>query len=279
MICMNNKIFKIFMLLLFSLMLVNVVSATDFNGLDSLINNNDVISLDDDVVLSDVEINSSEFDDGILINKNVTIDGNGHFIDARSNNRIFNVVNSSLTLKNITLKNGFYDGYGGAICAESSVINLEDVVFSNNVALIGGAIMANNTDINMINNVVFDNNGAYIGGAIAILSRNVLDTKYANFINNRAYYAVNAFSKGDVIFHDKNIRFLSNGILYYAINFNEENLNRNYELNYDKYFNDYTVTVFDTDCLLDSFKSLNINIGLNNNANILYDAFGKNIFM
>lgn len=276
---MYDKFVKVFVLLLLSLMLVNVVSATDFNGLDSLISNNDVISLDDDVVLSDVEVNSSEFDDGILINKNVTIDGNGHFIDAKSNNRIFNVVNCSLTLKNITLKNGYYYGYGGAICAESSVINLEDVVFCNNVALIGGAIMTNNTDINMVNNVVFNNNSAYVGGAIAILSRNVLDTKYATFDNNRAYYAVNVFSKGDVVFHDSGIPLLGNGILYYSINFEEKDFNSNYEINYDKYFNDYSVNVFDTGCLLDSFKSLNSGSSNLDNAKNLYDAFGKTYYV
>ena len=56
-----------------------------------------------------------DFVSGIVINRNVTINGNGHTIDAKGNARIFNIQASDVIIKNLTIKNAHYNDDGGAI--------------------------------------------------------------------------------------------------------------------------------------------------------------------
>ena len=76
----------------------------DFDSLQDLINKNDKIELDRDYTyISGVD----EITEGIIINKNITIDGGkGHTIDAKEMSRIFNVQALNVTFKNIIFANG-----------------------------------------------------------------------------------------------------------------------------------------------------------------------------
>lgn len=107
----------------------------------------------------------------ITIEKTITIDGQGHTIDANSKSRIFFVLAENVVLKNLILKNGKVSGSeqrGAAIYGQCTSINC---TFINNFvdaesAAFGGAIFEG-TAINctFINNEVFGRDGAY-GGAI-----------------------------------------------------------------------------------------------------------------
>jgi predicted outer membrane repeat protein len=73
------------------------------------------------------------------IRHNVVIDGNSHSIDGQSKTNIFRVYSSTLTLKNIILKNG-HAVQGGAIYCLYGNLNIDGCTFLSNVANEGGAI-------------------------------------------------------------------------------------------------------------------------------------------
>ncbi len=83
---------------------------------------------------------------GIIINKNITINGNGHTIDGRGISRIF-IINYGkhlhfykVTLNNIKFINGHTKIYGGAILNLAN-LTVKNCYFSNNKAsTVGGAI-------------------------------------------------------------------------------------------------------------------------------------------
>lgn len=100
---------------------------------------------------------------GIVITKDITIDGNGHTLDGKSKSRIFMILfdlkeKNKVTLNNINFKNGHTNYYGGAI------LNFANLT---------------------VNKCSFTNNYAkYCGGAINSLG--YLDCKNSNFNKNTA---------------------------------------------------------------------------------------------
>ena len=77
----------------------------------------------------------SDYIDGIEITKFITIDGQGHFIDAKGQARIFKVDGlNTLTLKNIIFKNGFSSANGGAVLADVVKIEIINCTFDSNKA-------------------------------------------------------------------------------------------------------------------------------------------------
>ena len=86
----------------------------NFRYLDELIHSGvKEIVLDSDIILSEEE---SKCENGIIINVDgLVIDGKGHTIDVRGKTRIFYCTGKNITIKNITLKNGFTEKNGGAI--------------------------------------------------------------------------------------------------------------------------------------------------------------------
>ena len=135
------------------------------------------------ILNSDVTKDSSEFDkykDGIVINKNITIIGNGFTINANNDGRIF-FLNSgfTLTLINITLANAHVSlgggndvRQGGAIYTDGGNIIISDSRFSNNSVDLdgkgyGGAIYVSNGNLN-ITDSQFDNNKGRQGGTISL---------------------------------------------------------------------------------------------------------------
>ena len=72
----------------------------------------------------------------------MTIDGNGHVIDANKSSGIFYINSSSITLKNITFKNGD-SFFGGAIYCNGLNMTIDNCIFINNGAESGGAIYCN----------------------------------------------------------------------------------------------------------------------------------------
>ena len=118
---------------------------TSFKYLDYLINekylNNSTIYLGDDYKY--IEDSDFEFKEGIIINRTLTIEGNGHMINGSDLARIFKATqNAAVTFMNIIFANGNagYGGYGGAIWAEDSTAKAVNCTFRNNNAYYGGAI-------------------------------------------------------------------------------------------------------------------------------------------
>ena len=87
--------------------------------------------------------------EGIIISKNLTINGNGFAIDAQGKSRILNIKNgTNVVLNNIIFTNGYVKGYGGAILANGTV-NIVGSTFTDNTAAgvdgFGGAVFFNDT--------------------------------------------------------------------------------------------------------------------------------------
>ena len=179
----------------------------DFDNLQDLINKNDEIELDRDYTyISGVD----EITGGIIINKNITIDGKGHTLDANEMSRIFNVQALNVTFKNIIFVNGksnvkYDDGgnSGGAICynldnTESINFNVINCTFVDNTADLdnynqnypGGAIYikANNGKFNITDSIFKNNKATGNGGAIYLNTKNSEFNLYnSSFIANTAY--------------------------------------------------------------------------------------------
>ena len=142
-------------------------------------NSDAVINLNNDFYFdSDYD---TAFAEGIMIERPVTINGNGYTIDAKGQARIFQVISADVVLENITFINGHSTG-GGAVYFEDTGI-VSDCNFTNNTATgndgFGGALyFLNNGEVT---NCYFANNSASSGGAVYIYSGSVGN---CNFVNN-----------------------------------------------------------------------------------------------
>ena len=110
---------------------------------------------------------------GVFINKDITIDGNGHSIDGMGKSRIFNInygdglKHYNVILKNINFKNGHANIYGGAIL-NFAYLTVDHCTFSDNYAgTAAGAI--NSLGALDLKNSVFNRNSAG-GDAGAVFS-------------------------------------------------------------------------------------------------------------
>ena len=170
---------------------IKVSDGTTFWDLNRDINGNDA----NEVTLNksykfNPEVDS-DFVNGCNINREVTIDGNNHTIDADGKARIFNIPGYDAILKNINLINAsapsvmFGGSSGGAIFTEKSCY-LENCNFANNAAYSGGAICCYG-DCTAIN-CSFTNNYKYSyssGNGGAILCDNAI-IENCSFIGNTA---------------------------------------------------------------------------------------------
>lgn len=134
-----------------------------------LAENGSTINLDKDYKYN------SEFKiiNGIFINKDITINGNGHTIDGLGQSRIFNINYGNglkfhkVTLTNIVFKNGNAKIYGGAILNFANLTITNCQFINNNAGTAGGAV--NSLGALNMKNCVFNENSAG-GDAGAIFS-------------------------------------------------------------------------------------------------------------
>ena len=155
----------------------------DFNILQGYINGadaNSVLTLDRNYTFT-IGLDEN-LTDGIVIDKPITINGNGYTINALQKARIFNVTSAKVVLNNITFTNATTSSGGGAIFF-SSYGTVENCNFINNTATNGGAIRfeleGNVTNCNFTDNTATDGDG----GAIHMDSGSVTN---CNFVNNNA---------------------------------------------------------------------------------------------
>ena len=134
-----------------------------------------------------------DLENGIIIDKSIIIDGQGHKIDANHKMRIFQGTNNAIvTFKNINFLNGWTDkgGYGGAVWNNGAkTITIVNCIFNGNTAYYGGAISGCGDNVK-INNCTFNGNTATYGGAIYIAEdyayRYIYNNLDGTFINNAA---------------------------------------------------------------------------------------------
>ena len=105
----------------------------------------------------------NDFDSkGIIINQSITIDGQGHKIDAQGKSRIFKITADNIILKNINFINGNTTDFGGAIYMDSG--SIKNCNFTNNTASQRtGAVCFDS--FGTVENCNFVNNTAFLWGS------------------------------------------------------------------------------------------------------------------
>ena len=163
----------------------NTSKSKSFTDLNNLINcglNKSEIILEDDFVYQDDC--DENFAEGIFINHSMTIDGQGHIIDANKLSGIFYINASNVVLKNITFKNG-NSLQGGAIYSNAPNITIINSTFINNSACFnGGAIYCNALNITIINTLFYNNFISNVIKGAAIYYRYDGEVINSTFINN-----------------------------------------------------------------------------------------------
>ena len=189
------------------------------------------LTLNQNVVMTDDE--AANFVNGVIINKNIRIDGKGHTIDAKNLGRIFKINNwCDVTLTNVTLTNGnatvggaiynfgnldlvhvnFVNNtakYGGAIMNYAYGLVLDDSTFTNNTAKIGGAIY-NSADCFVVGNSTFANNTATSNGGVIFNYGIGFVVGNSTFVNNSAADGAGAILNGGRGFVVGNSTFANN---------------------------------------------------------------------
>lgn len=144
----------------------------NFKYLDNLVHSGKrEIALDSDIILDEDEI--EEYSIGIKLDlDDLTIDGNGHTIDACGKGRIFTCIGQDITIRNITLKNG-YGVNGGAIYNKGS-LEIANSNFKENEANNDGGAIYNYrlSKLSIIDSTFNENKADNRGGAICNSDKN-----------------------------------------------------------------------------------------------------------
>ena len=177
----------------------------DFKYLDRLIHSGEkVIVLDSDICKN----GKLRYQNGIKVNvDDITIDGNGYTIDAQKAGSIFLCTGKNITIKNLTLKNGYSIGSGGVI-NNNRELTLINCRLEDNFSMFGGAI--NNQGELTIRDSVFKRNTAENDGGVINNYRsriNIENTTFERNICQRGFGGVIKNHKGvieiaDSTFHD-----------------------------------------------------------------------------
>ncbi len=170
---------------------LNIRTFTDLQNAIGLVTG--TLTLNQNIAMTAKE--AANFTNGITINKDITIDGKGHTIDAKNLGRIFSIGEGfTVTLTNATLINGKADK-GGAIYNDGS-LTLSDVKLSDNAADSYGGAVFNNGEL-VVSDSVFDSNDIvnrgsasvdYGGAAIYNWKEGTLKVTNSNFTNNIKNY-------------------------------------------------------------------------------------------
>ena len=133
--------------------------------------------------------------DGIGIQKQLTIDGNGHTINSKNIARTFFIDANNVVLKNIKFINGNREGdSGGTLLIRASNTVIENCTFKNSKANYGGVIYINDKSKidgtavtgTKINNCNFESNTAKKSGGAIYANSNGNTITNSKFTNNKA---------------------------------------------------------------------------------------------
>ena len=201
-----NKLKVSLILILLLFIFTGTVYANDFNS-------NDTVKIDssDKEIISQVDQNNNTFadlqklidvneeidlemdyifnkttDSSLIVNHTITINGNGHILNASNSNRILTINASNVILKNIIFTDGYLKtGNGAAIIWYGNGGTLENCTFTNNEAYYGNAALYLGADYVDVVNCTFKDNIASTAGALFWNGANgVLNNSI--FVNNFA---------------------------------------------------------------------------------------------
>ena len=102
------------------------------------------------------------------VSKSFTLQGAGRentIIDAENTNNILDIYDGIITIKDLTIRNGYEDGWGGAI-GNLGTLNIINCNFENNQATDGGGAICNIGTLEVKNSNFSNNNALNSGGAI-----------------------------------------------------------------------------------------------------------------
>lgn len=164
-----------------------IVDDGSFKALNGIIwfsSANDVIELTHDYVYSE----SDTMTEGILIPRTITINGNGHKIDAKGETRIFDINRgvSNVNINDVNFVNA-KSAYGSSITIqyEADYCNIKNCNFTNSTATSYAGAIECIGDYCTIDNCNFINNSAVSkAGAIRYYHDTQAYIKNSNFINN-----------------------------------------------------------------------------------------------
>lgn len=171
------------------------------------------INANDNLVLEKNYVRSSE-EDVIVINKTITVDGNGYVIDTNENSGTFNITADA----SVTFKNMIFMGNRGDIV---SIYNMGQLTFINttfcdNNVTSGQAVLnsSGSSVVEIINSTAYDNEG--IGGIFSFANTAKVLVNNSNFSYNNASNSVLRPSSSSVTFTVDNSRFTSNHASLYG---------------------------------------------------------------
>ena len=116
----------------------------------------------------------------------ITIEGGGHTISGGGEYRIFDVDGGRLTLKDLTLTEGFSEEHGGALLMRNGArVTVNDSTFLKNVGKWGGAVAVylGEPQLNVQNSRFIENRATFEAGALLHVSGKV-EINGSVFINN-----------------------------------------------------------------------------------------------
>ena len=118
----------------------------------------------------------------------ITIEGNGHTISGDNKNRIFDVSGGRLTIKDLTLTDGYTQEDGGAIRLRSGGrLTVENTIFQDNWAYRGGVIAMLSADVAVtVNSSSFVENAAELQGGVFLLNGGSANINSSSFVDNHS---------------------------------------------------------------------------------------------
>lgn len=165
-------------------------SFTDLNDVvtDTSIPDGEVITLENNYTYTESD---SQYKTGIVIDRDITIDGKNHTIDGANQASIFNIQGTPhVILKNIKFVNAYTLSNGAAVNSSSGNLKIENCIFINNTAeLNGGAIYIaseNTQDTTLITDSTFSNNTANLNGGAIYASETLVNITSSSFDKNVA---------------------------------------------------------------------------------------------
>ena len=193
------------------------------------------------------------FVDGIPISRPITINGNGHVLDAKNLSRVFYINSTNITLDNIIFSNVNYHGDGGAIYVadiNNLSLNISNSIFTGNNSIFAADNDAKNSSVYLINNLELTNDGDYFilnqhnlylcnnaltnviynkGSILSYTNVTVMDNETFNVYSSTVDLYAQIFDDNSNVIRDDSFAFLINAD------------NANATFNYDRYTANYSL--------------------------------------
>ena len=165
------------------------------NRVDSAYENSE-ISLEKDYAYDENFINNK----GVMFNKSITVNGNGHAINGRNISNTFQTSGQiSLVFNNVSFINGYADAERDFNSINAEYLEFSNCIFSNNNGTSGSAVSLCGARQIVFNSCTFNQNRALQGGSLYLKDVDSLIVNSSNFTNN-TFIEDGITSKGGV-FH------------------------------------------------------------------------------